>query len=104
MNAEQFEIIKQVFPNVVVEKEGDRILINHFLSIEPTEVEVRSIGRSRNVQGFLAILDNGEDAIELYAGTVFWKAIEALVVELAKFNLKVLQDKLDPCMIPIGEY
>ena len=104
MNAEQFEIIKKVFPNVVVEREGERVLINHFLSIEPNEVEVRSIGRTRKVQGFLATLDNGEDAVELYNGTVFWEAIESCVVEFAKFNLKVLRDKLDPCMIPCGGY
>lgn len=104
MNAEDFEIIKQAFPNVVVEREGERVIINHFLSIEPNEVEVRSIGRSSKVQGFLAILDNGEDAIELYNGTGFWEAIESLVVELAKFNLRVLQDKIDPCMVPTGKF
>jgi len=102
MNAEQLNVIKQAFPNVIVEKEGERVLINHFLSIEPVEVEISTIRSKRKVNGYLAILDNGEEAVELYRGTSFWSALESCAVELAKFNLKVLQDKIDPCMIPCG--
>lgn len=101
MNAEQYDIIKKAFPNVVVEREGDRVLINHFLAIEFTEIQVRTIGGSRKIHGFVANLDNGEDVVELYKGTSFWSALESCAMELAKFNIRVLADKVDPCVIPV---
>ena len=100
MNSEYQSIIEKAFPNVSIEREGNRIIINQFLSIEPKKVEVRSIGRSRKVDGFIAILDDGEDAIELYDGTDFWLALESCVIELSKFNLSMLRDKINPCLIP----
>ena len=104
MNAEYIDIIKKAFPDVLVEKEGDRVLINHFLAIEPASVNVVAIGRSRVVPGYLATLDDGEDAVELYKGTNFWLAIEQCAVELAKFNIRVLRDRIEPFVIPCGNY
>lgn len=98
------EIVKNAFPNLPVETESDgeqeRILIDMFLSIEPTPVTVKSILTTKSVPGWLATLDNGEDAQELYKGTNFWEALSSVAQEHAKFRVRCLQDKYDPCLIP----
>lgn len=102
---EQLDIIKKCFTGILVEAEEDghghrRIVINKFLSLEPCEVERKTLIKKIKVPGFLACLDNGEDVDELYRGENFWDALEEIASELAKFRVQQVREKLFPCMIP----
>lgn len=102
---EQIEVIKKCFTGILVETEDDgngnhRIIINKFLSLEPRQVERKTLIKTIKVPGWLACLDNGEEAVELYEGTDFWAALEEIASELAKFRVQQVRDKFFPCMIP----
>ena len=102
---EQIEIIKKIFTGILVETENDgicghRIIINKFLSLEPCQVDQKTLLMKIKVPGWIACLDNGEHSVELYEGTDFWVAIEEIASELAKFRVQQVRDKFDPCMVP----
>ena len=92
---------------IKVETETDgqghtRIIIDKFLALEPTTVTVKSILAHKNVPGWLATDDRGEDVCELYKGPSFWSALSELTQAHAMFRVRQLQDKYDPCLIPNG--
>lgn len=101
---EMLKIVNEAFDGKVeTESDGEgntRILIDKFLALEPTTVTVKSILQHKNVPGWLATEDHGEDVCELYKGPHFWSALIELAQAHARNRVKQLLDKYDPCLIP----
>ena len=101
---EILKIVGEAFNNKVeTETDGQghtRIIIDKFLSLEPTTVTVKSILKHKNVPGWLATDDRGGDVCEIYKGPHFWFALGELAQAHALERVKQLQDKYDPSLIP----
>ncbi len=106
IDQEVVDLVKEIFPTLTVTTEddgrGDQRVLAGFLSLERCLVECPSLLGVRNNPGWLAILDNGEDCVELYEGLFLERALIAMAECHAKWRVQSIWDKHNPCLVPSG--
>lgn len=102
---EVVDFVKSVFPNVPVHTESNgyddqRILVDSFMSLEPTTVECDSLLGVRNIPGWLVLQDNGEENEWVSEEVSLCSAVTALAQKHAEWRVRYLYERLDPCLVP----
>jgi riboflavin synthase alpha subunit len=80
----KLELVRQVFPNVLVEPDGEGITIDLFLRIDPSPVKVKTLRGEISVDGYSLTVDTGEDVA--YLGD--YRRLEAALIEAAAYYAK----------------
>jgi len=94
--------IHRTFSGAVLGHEDGRFIVDGILTLERKPVVVKRIGGQTTIPGFLAVLDTGEDAVEIYEGPSLWSALKAMGHEWLDFKVDRLEDEVNPCCVPRG--
>ena len=100
VDQELVDLVRKLFPTFKVDTEdsgeGTTRIIAGFLSLEPKTVECPSLIGVRQLPGWLACLDNGEDCVELYEGPNLEQALIVMAQEYAKWKVAYEFQKYNP--------
>lgn len=100
VDQELVDLVRKLFPTFTVDTEdsgeGTTRIVAGFLSLEPATVKCNSLRGVRQLPGWRACLDNGEDCVELYEGTILEKALIVMAQEYAKFQVEQEYQKYNP--------
>lgn len=77
--------IRRIFPGVLVETEGESIVVDLLFRFEPGTFHRKTIRGFKEMDGFVLIKDTGEDVLELGRGPLD-EMIKIAVVEYALFR------------------